>query len=81
MSLNERTFYLAQALAAAKSASTHTGESDIEFTSGLVERCEVAQVQMEVLRTLEREVGVSEEEKKGVVWRLNRELLELDEVS
>lgn len=80
MSLNDRVYYLAQALTSAKSAAS-LGAEDVEFTSGLQERIDVAQVQMEVARAVEAHPDMGDEEKGQVLAQLNSDLLGLDEVS
>lgn len=77
--LQERTYYLAQALTSAKSAAL-IGSEDVDFISGLQERLEVAAVQNEVGRGLEV-AEMPEDEKRRELKRLNGSLLGLNEVS
>jgi nuclear pore complex protein Nup155 len=79
MTLNERAYYLAQALTSAKSAAS-LGAEDVEFMSGLQERIDVAQVQMEVARAVEAHPNLGGEEKRQILSQLNSDLLGLDEV-
>jgi hypothetical protein len=78
--LNDRAYYLAQSLTSAKSAAS-IGSDDVEFASGLQERIDVAQVQLEVARAIEVHNEMSREEKSEALGRLDRELIGLDEVS
>ena len=80
MTLNERAYYLAEALTSAKSAAS-LGAEDVEFTSGLQERIEVAQVQIEIARAVEGHPDMGIIEKEQVLARLNSDLLGLDAVS
>ncbi len=79
MTLNDRVYYLAQALTSAKSAAS-LGAENVEFTSGLQERMDVAQVQMEVVRAVESHPDMGGEEKGLLLANLNSDLLGLDEV-
>ena len=79
MTLNDRAYYLAQALTSAKSAAS-LGAEDVEFTTGLQERIDVAQVQMEVARAVEAHPDLGRDEKQQVLAQLNTDLLGLDEV-
>lgn len=79
MSLNDRMYYLAQALTSAKSAATF-GAEDVEFTSSLQERIDVASVQAEVERAIEMHGEMGEDEKKEALGRIDGELVGLDEV-
>lgn len=80
MTLNDRVYYLAQSLASAKSAA-NLGAEDVDFTSNLQERLDVANVQMEVARAVEVHQDMSPEDKATALGQLNQELLGLDEVS
>jgi hypothetical protein len=80
MTLSERSYYLAQALAAAKSAGSY-GADDVEFTNAIQERMDVAQVQAEVVRGIEGHSEMTYEEKEQELVKLNGDLLGLDEVS
>lgn len=80
MSLHERTYYLAQSLTSAKSAAS-LGTEDVEFTSRLQERIDVAQVQMEVARAVELHHEMNQDEKEQALGQLTGDLLGLDEVS
>jgi nuclear pore complex protein Nup155 len=80
MTLNDRVYYLAQSLASAKSAA-NLGAEDVDFTSNLQERLDVANVQMEVARAVEVHQDMSQEDKATALGQLNQELLGLDEVS
>lgn len=80
MPLNDRAYYLAQSLTAAKSAAS-VGDDDVEFASGLQERIDVAHVQMEVARAVRLQTDIPEDEKDKVLDRLDNEVLGLDEVS
>ena len=77
MNLGERTYYLAQALASAKSAGTLDAE-DVEFTSAVQERMDVSQVQLEVARATEAHPDMDAAEKQAVLAKLNGDLLGLD---
>jgi len=79
MSLSERVYYLAQALTNAKSAAS-VGSEDVEFTTGLQERIDVAQVQLEIVRAVEGHPDMSESEKVEPLEQLNSELLGLDDL-
>ncbi|TYJ54289.1 hypothetical protein B9479_005048 [Cryptococcus floricola] len=79
MTLHDRLYYLAQALTSAKSAAS-LGYEDVEFTSRLQEQIDVAQVQTEVLRSVETHPEMSSEEKHDVLAVLNEGLLQLDEL-
>ncbi|KAL7424377.1 hypothetical protein Q5752_000059 [Cryptotrichosporon argae] len=76
--LHERTYYLAQALTNAKSASSLDAD-DVEFTTGLQERVEVGLVQVEVARAVEAHRELSSDEKHGLLAELD-ELKDLDEL-
>lgn len=80
MSLNDRMYYLAQALTSAKSAASLGGE-DVEFTSGLQERIDVAQVQSEVGRAIASHKEMTPNEKNDSLLQLDSRLLGLDDVS
>lgn len=80
MSLNDRMYYLAQALTSAKSAAS-LGSEDVEFTSSLQERIDVAQVQSEVGRAIAGHKEMTAEEKNDSLKQLDSRLLGLDEVS
>lgn len=80
MPLNDRMYYLAQALTSAKSAAS-LGSEDVEFTSSLQERIDVAQVQTEVGRAIAGHKEMSAEEKNESLLQLDSRLLGLDEVS
>ena len=80
MTLNDRAYYLAQALTSAKSAAS-LGAEDVEFASGLQERIDVVQVQMEVARAVESHSEMEGQEKEHVLSQLNGDLLGLDAVS
>jgi hypothetical protein len=80
MTLNDRMYYLAQSLASAKSAAS-VGAEDVEFTSSLQERIDVASVQMEVERAIENHESMSGEEKKEAMGQIDNDLIGLDEVS
>lgn len=79
MGLNERVYYLAQAVTNAKSAAS-LGSEDVEFTTGLQERIDVAQVQLEVVRAVESHTDMSPAEKIAPLDALNAELLGLDDL-
>jgi nuclear pore complex protein Nup155 len=80
MTLNDRVYYLAQSLTSAKSAA-NIGAEDVDFTSNLQERMDVASVQMEVAKGIEVHVELTAEEKGAAMGKLNEELMGLDEVS
>jgi hypothetical protein len=80
LNLHERTYYLAQALTNAKSAAS-VGVDDVEFTTALQERIDVAQVQMEVERAIELHGEMTDEEKSYHIGMLQGDLLGLDTVS
>jgi nuclear pore complex protein Nup155 len=80
MSLNDRMYYLAQALTSAKSAAS-LGSEDVEFTSSLQERIDVAQVQTEVGRAIAGHKEMAADEKNESLKQLDSRLLGLDEVS
>jgi len=80
MSLNDRMYYLAQALTSAKSAAS-LGSEDVEFTSSLQERIDVAQVQTEVGRAIAGHKEMAADEKTESLKQLDSRLLGLDEVS
>lgn len=80
MSLNDRMYYLAQALTSAKSAAS-LGSEDVEFTSNLQERIDVAQVQSEVGRAIASHKEMVPEEKHEALNQLDSKLLGLDDVS
>jgi nuclear pore complex protein Nup155 len=80
MSLNDRMYYLAQALTSAKSAAS-LGSEDVEFTSSLQERIDVAQVQTEVERAIAGHKEMAADEKNESLKQLDSRLLGLDEVS
>jgi nuclear pore complex protein Nup155 len=73
-------YYLAQALTSAKSAAS-LGSEDVEFTSSLQERIDVAQVQSEVGRAIAGHKEMTAEEKNDSLKQLDSRLLGLDEVS
>jgi len=79
MTLNDRAYYLAQALTSAKSAAS-LGADDVEFMSGLQERIDVTQVQMEVARAVDAHPDLGHEEQQQLLASLNSDLLGLDEV-
>lgn len=79
MTLQERVYYLAQALTNAKSAAS-LGSEDVEFTTGLQERIDVAHVQLEVVRAVEGHPEMSPAEKAGPLEALNADLLSLDDL-
>ena len=80
MTLNDRLYYLAQALTSAKSAAS-LGTDNVEFTSNLQERIDVAQVQVEVARAIEAHRDMGAEEKQQILEKLNSDLFGLDDVS
>lgn len=80
MALHDRSYYLAQALASAKSAAS-MGADDVDFISNVQERMDVAMVQMEVARAVEGHADMTREEKDQEGRRLSTELLGLDAVS
>lgn len=80
MSLNDRMYYLAQALTSAKSAAS-LGVEDVDFTSSLQERIDVAQVQSEVGRAIASHKEMASEEKNDSLIQLDSRLLGLDDVS
>ena len=79
MALSDRIYYLAQSLTSAKSAAS-LGVDDVEFTSMMQERMDVAQVQMEVARGIEAQVEMTREEKDEQLTKLNGDLLDMDQV-
>lgn len=79
MTLQERVYYLAQALTNAKSAAS-LGSEDVEFTTGLQERIDVAHVQLEVVRAVEGHPEMSPSEKASPLAELNADLLSLDDL-
>lgn len=79
MSLEERVYYLAQALTNAKSAVS-LGSDDVEFATGLQERIDVAQVQLEIVRSVEGHPEMTAAEKAEPLLQLNAELLGLDDL-
>lgn len=79
MTLQERVYYLAQALTNAKSAAS-LGSEDVEFTTGLQERIDVAHVQLEVVRAVDGHPDMSPAEKAGQLAALNADLLSLDDL-
>lgn len=79
LSLEERVYYLAQALTNAQSAAC-VGSEDVEFLTALQERVDVAQVQLEVVRSIEAHRGMTEAEKQGPLDALDAGLLTLDEL-
>lgn len=80
MSLNDRMYYLAQALTSAKSAAS-LGVEDVDFTSSLQERIDVAQVQSEVGRAIASHKEMGSDEKNDALLQLDSRLLGLDDVS
>jgi hypothetical protein len=72
-------YYLAQALTSAKSAAS-LGSEDVEFTSSLQERIDVAQVQAEVGRAIAGHKEMAGDEKSDSLRQLDSRLLGLDEV-
>jgi hypothetical protein len=80
MTLDERSFYLAQALASASSA-TNLGAEDVQFKSQLHDLVEVVQVQHEVLRAIATHGDLTEEDKGRAMGALNGSMLDLEEVS
>ncbi|KLT44819.1 nucleoporin-domain-containing protein [Cutaneotrichosporon oleaginosum] len=79
MSLQDRVYYLAQALTNAKSAAS-LGAEDVEFTTGLQERLDVAHVQLEVVRAVEGHPDMTPSEKADYLVSLNADLLSLDDL-
>lgn len=79
MPLNDRMYYLAQALTSAKSAAS-LGVEDVEFTSSLQERIDVAQVQSEVGRGIASHKEMTPTEKNDSLLQLDSRLLGLDDV-
>ncbi|WOO79208.1 putative nucleoporin [Vanrija pseudolonga] len=79
LGLQERVYYLAQALANAKSAMS-IGSEDVEFTTALQERIDVAQVQLEVVGAVEGHLDMDRGEKNSVLEHLNSELMTLDDL-
>jgi nuclear pore complex protein Nup155 len=79
MSLQERVYYLAQALTNAKSAAS-LGAEDVEFTTGLQERIDVAHVQLEVVRAVEGHADMGPGEKADTLASLNEDLMSLDDL-
>jgi hypothetical protein len=78
--LAERTYYLAQSLASAKSASS-VGADDVEFIQRIQDGMDVALIQGEVLTSVRTLDGLGGDEKDGFVKRLDGVLLDLDQVS
>jgi len=79
--LNDRIYYLSQALVNAKSSSQSSERSNVEFVTDLEEKTEVAQVQVEVARAVREVRNLSEEQKKQLQGRLEAGLLTINEVS
>lgn len=79
MTLEERVYYLAQALTNAKSGVS-VGSEDVEFTTGLQEHMDVAQVQLEVVHAVQSHPEMSPVEKVEPLEQLNGELLTLDDL-
>ncbi|KAK4686014.1 hypothetical protein P7C73_g4121, partial [Tremellales sp. Uapishka_1] len=79
MNLHDRVYYLAQALTNAKSAAG-LGSEDVEFTNGLQERIDVAQVQMEIARAIENHLEMTDQEKSEQLGSLDGRLLGLDDL-
>ena len=79
--LNDRIYYLSQALVNAKSSSQSSERSNVEFVTDLEEKTEVAQVQVEVARAVREVRNLSEEQKKQLQGRLEAGLLTITEVS
>ncbi|BEJ12146.1 hypothetical protein CspHIS471_0206060 [Cutaneotrichosporon sp. HIS471] len=79
MSLQDRVYYLAQAVTNAKSAAS-LGADDVEFTTGLQERIDVAHVQLEVVRAVEGHDDMSPAERGDALAALNEDLLSLDDL-
>lgn len=79
MTLEERVYYLAQALTNAKSGAS-LGSEDVEFTTGLQERIDVAQVQLVVVHAVQGHPDMSPAEKIEPLEQLNAQLLTLDDL-
>lgn len=80
MSLDDRSFYLAQALASASSATNLSAE-DVQFKSQIQDLVEVVQVQHEILRAIETHNDLSVDEQNAAARELNSRMLDLEEVS
>jgi nuclear pore complex protein Nup155 len=80
LELEQRSFYLAQALTSARSAERITAE-DVDFVNTVQERMDVSQVQLEVVRAIREHVNMTEEEKAEVLANLVTRLVPLDSVS
>ena len=77
--LEDRVYYLAQALTNAQSAAC-VGTEDVEFLTSLQERVDVAQVQLEVVRAIVAHTGMDDAEKVAPLEALNSALLTLDDL-
>lgn len=77
--LQQRSYYLAQALASAKSAGNLDAD-DVDFVNTIQESMDVSNVQLEVARAIETHVDLSQDEKADILGKLNSSLLGLDEV-
>ena len=79
LELEQRAFYLAQALTSARSADRISAE-DVDFVNTVQERMDVSHVQLEVLRAIREHPDMSQEEKQEVLGGLNTRLVPLDSV-
>jgi glutamine synthetase type III len=77
ITLSDRTYYLAQSLASAKSAVS-VGADDVEFVQRIQDSMDVAVIQGEVLHAVRRVDGLDEKEK--IHRELDGVLLDLDQV-
>lgn len=80
--LPQRLEYLTLAVSNAKSSgSSRSSGQSVEFLTDLEEKLEVAQVQLEVARTVHESDEMTPELKTELLARLNERLLTISEVS
>ena len=78
--LQQRSYYLAQALTSAKSAGDLHAD-DVDFVTGLQEQLDVCYVQLQVAHAIEVHADIEPEIKYPALGELNKQILTLDRVS
>ena len=77
--LQQRSYYLAQALTAAKSAGDLHAD-DVDFVTGLQEQLDVCYVQLQVAHAIEVHGDIDPETRHAALGELNKQILTLDRV-